>query len=309
MFQHEPGSETSTNGRLLMLRHTNRLLSRAAPAIAARLAARLFVTPMRTKEPIRELAWAVGADRETIPSPHGPIPVWVWGEGPETVLLTHGWAGRGLQLGALVEPLVARGYRVITYDAPGHGSARGSTSSLLLFATSLGLVSRRFAPIHGLIAHSLGGTAAIYALANLELSVDRFVAVAPSTRLLAMSQRFGEMTGFHPRVIERMRGLFEESMGFDWEASEPLHLAPEMSTSLMVIHDAQDRFVPHQEGADLAAAWPEARLMTTMGLGHHRILRNPAVVASAVGFIAARSIALPARTSAIESYAVERRAS
>jgi len=98
-------------------------------------------------------------------------------------------------------------------------------------------------------------------------------------------------------------------MGFDWEASEPLHLAPEMSTSLLVIHDAQDRFVPHQEGVDLAAAWPEAQLMTTTGLGHHRILRKPAAITSAVEFIAARSIACPTRTSVVERYNAERRAS
>jgi len=33
-----------------------------------------------------------------------------WGKGP-TVMLVHGWSGRGAQLGELVEPLVAAGDR------------------------------------------------------------------------------------------------------------------------------------------------------------------------------------------------------
>jgi len=39
------------------------------------------------------------------------IEMWKWGRGP-AVLLAHGWGGRGAQLGAFVDPLVARGFSV-----------------------------------------------------------------------------------------------------------------------------------------------------------------------------------------------------
>ena len=64
-----------------------------------------------------------------------------------------------------------------------------------------------------------------------------------------------------------------------------------MSASLMVIHDKEDRFVPYCEGAELANAWPEGRLMTTFGLGHHRILRDCDVVNAAVDFVSEASLA------------------
>jgi pimeloyl-ACP methyl ester carboxylesterase len=53
----------------------------------------------------------------------------------------------------------------------------------------------------------------------------------------------------------------------------------------LVIHDADDASVPWQQGEMIAAAWPGARLMKTQGLGHGRILRDPAVVEAAVAFI------------------------
>jgi len=53
----------------------------------------------------------------------------------------------------------------------------------------------------------------------------------------------------------------------------------------VVIHDSGDRFIPHHEGADLADAWPDGRLATTTGLGHHRILRDPKVISSTVAFV------------------------
>jgi hypothetical protein len=36
---------------------------------------------------------------------------------------------------------------------------------------------------------------------------------------------------------------------------------------------------------DLSRAWPDARLLTTGGLGHRRILSDPKVVAEVVRFV------------------------
>ena len=299
MFEHHVSVEKSTNVRILIFQKLNTFLSLLTPGLAAKVAERIFVTPIPTRRPARELAWAEGAERIAIPSPLGPIPVWVWGDGPETVVLVHGWSGRGLQLGAFVEPLIARGFRVVTFDAPGHGEAHGRTSSMPAFASTLGAVGRRFGPVSTVIAHSLGSTAAVYALANHELTPDRVVAISPSARLHAVRERFGEMTGFPPEIVDRMRQAFEDRLGFDWEASEPLRLAPEMGIPLMVVHDSCDRFIPHIEGAELAEAWPMGNLTTTRGLGHHRILRDPAVVESAIEFV----------TGGVAAPLVERRAS
>ena len=285
MFEHQVSNKKSTNVRVWMLQKFNSLLSRLAPRLAAKLAERIFVTPIPMRRPQREASWAEGAERITIPSPLGGFPVWVWGDGPQTVLLVHGWSGRGLQLAAFVEPLVARGFRVVAHDAPGHGDARGRTSSMPAFAATLGAVGRRFGPVSAVIAHSLGSTAAIYALGQGELDTARFVAVSPAARLHAIRERFGEMTGFAPSVIDRMRASFEERLGFNWNASEPLRLAPEMAMPSLVVHDAEDRFIPHSEGVELADAWPDGRLITTEGLGHHRILRDPKVIDSVLSFI------------------------
>jgi pimeloyl-ACP methyl ester carboxylesterase len=268
MFQHEVSIKKSTNVRVLIFQKLNTILSWLVPGLAAKLAERIFVTPIPAKRPRRENAWAETAERTSLASPLGPIPVWEWGQGPQTVILVHGWSGRGLQLGAFVEPLVSRGYRVVAFDAPGHGEAHGRTSSMPAFAATLGAVARRFGPISAVVAHSLGATASIYALAHHELDADRVIVISPSARLHAVRERFGEMTGFPPNIIDRMRGAFEDRLGFDWEASEPLRLARRLEIPLMVVHDSEDRFIPHSEGAELADAWPNACLTTTKDLGY-----------------------------------------
>src|SRR5678816_1021873 len=105
------------------------------------LAERLFTTPRRHARPPRERTVLASA-REgivdvTLRAPRWkhlrvPVATWRWGVGP-TVLLVHGWEGRGSQLGAFVEPLVAAGMSVVAFDAPGHGDSPGHQ----LFLTEL----------------------------------------------------------------------------------------------------------------------------------------------------------------------------
>jgi pimeloyl-ACP methyl ester carboxylesterase len=58
-----------------------------------------------------------------------------------------------------------------------------------------------------------------------------------------------------------------------------------MSAPALVIHDREDRDVPYEHGRQIAAAWPGAQLLTTTGLGHRAILRDPEVVRRTLTFL------------------------
>jgi hypothetical protein len=56
---------------------------------------------------------------------------------------------------------------------------------------------------------------------------------------------------------------------------------------LLVIHDRLDRETSHSDSVQLVANWPApARLLSTDGLGHRRILLDKNVVNAAVDFVA-----------------------
>ena len=48
---------------------------------------------------------------------------------------------------------------------------------------------------------------------------------------------------------------------------------------VLIVHDKGDRPNPFRHGQALADAWPNAELMATEGLGHRKVLANPAVSA------------------------------
>ncbi|HWW59934.1 MAG TPA: alpha/beta hydrolase, partial [Thermoanaerobaculia bacterium] len=85
---------------------------------------------------------------------------------------------------------------------------------------------------------------------------------------------------------QRFSDEVERRLGASWSEFEVPSLARAVETPpLLVIHDREDRETSWHEGAEIADAWPGARLVSTTGLGHRRLLRDADVVAEAVDFL------------------------
>ncbi len=254
---------------------------------------------------MREIWWATEAESFEVPFGAGKLAAWRWGWRGPTVLLVHGWAGRGRQLGAFAAPLVEAGYRVVAYDAPGHGLSTGKRSSLPEMADAVAAMVRHSGGVAAIVAHSLGATATTLALSRPGMTrsrphvrlaplrgdggtppaVDRLVYVSPSVDMTGVTGRFGELTGFSAEVVKRLRSGLEQRFGFRWQELQGLEIAPLMRRPLLIVHDRGDREVPWLEGKALADVWPRAQLVSTRGLGHRRILRDTRVLATAAEFL------------------------
>ena len=289
-MQDVSAPKKSTTGRFNFVHASARPLlkglSHVAPGPASSLARRLFLTPPRYRQPERELWWSTNAQTWQLSNGAGKLQAWQWGWGSRTILLVHGWAGRGLQLGALAAPLVEAGYRVVTYDAPGHGRSHGSSSSLPEMAEAIAAMVRHLGGVDGIVAHSIGAAATTVALSREpSLEVGRLVYLAPSVDMYNVTERFGEMTGFSSEIVERLRSGLEHRFAIRWSQFQGLDLAPSIRRPLLVIHDRDDREIPWREAEALADAWPGARMHSTQGLGHRRILLDRDVIDSTTVFL------------------------
>lgn len=272
---------------LKLLRGTLRVLSAVAPPLAARMAADLFMKPRRFTTPERERAATATATSFTVATgPSRSIEAWSWGEGPN-VFLVHGWEGRGSQLSAFAAPLVAAGFRVIAWDAPGHGGSSGKRSSLVHFAWGIREMAEAVGEPYAVIAHSLGCAATTLAV-HEGVKAERLVFIAPPLEPSDYTARFGEILGISERTLERMKFLIEERFLRKWSDYSLATLGKKMRVPLLVIHDIDDRDTFLWESEGLVAAWPGSRLVKTAGLGHRRILRDPSVLAMATEFITRR---------------------
>jgi pimeloyl-ACP methyl ester carboxylesterase len=230
----------------------------------------------------------------TLPLPgERSIVVETWGDGPP-VYLMHGWGGWRGQLGAFVDPLVAAGHRVVAIDAPSHGDAapgahgpgKADPGELLEALRAVVAVHGRPA---GVVAHSLGCT--VTAMAALDgLSADRFALIAPAVEPTSQFDAFTRLVGAGRRTRARAVTVAERIARRPFADFDVARRLPGAAVPpALVVHDVADKEVPYDVGARLAEVWPDAELLTTDGLGHQRILRDPAVVAAVVDYVTRRT--------------------
>jgi pimeloyl-ACP methyl ester carboxylesterase len=261
------------------------ILASVFPEGAAAVAERLFLSPRRHARPSSEKAVLAKGRALVLPSKHGPLAAWEWGTQGPRVLLVHGWEGRGAQLGAIVDPLVALDLRVIAFDAPGHGDSPGDRSSLFHFADAVEAAVRAFGPFHAIVTHSMGGASTMWASRNGPLA-QRLVMIAPPIDLRDFTRALSRTLGLPEDVRGRVHRRLGVRFGVPIEDVRAERLASTMRGPLLVVHDEDDHEVPIACGEAIVHAWRDAELIRTTGLGHQRILRDPTTLRTVVRFVA-----------------------
>ena len=255
------------------------ILGRISPALAGRLAAKLFAKPRRHQRPDRERALI--ARGTPVPLPDG-LSATAWGAGP-VVLLVHGWEGRGAQLGAFVDPFVAAGYRVVALDGPAHGDSTGSTTTGPEFARAIATTRDAIGPLAAIVAHSFGGFTSLLA-ASRGLAVDRIVVIGAPSSVPEILREFQELIHLPERAMPAMLRALEQRVGATMESFDIATFAERITVPVLVVHDSDDVEVPYVNGVRLSEMFG-APLFTTSGLGHRRVLFAPEVVATVVDFV------------------------
>ena len=282
-----PLPQISTNVRLA----ASRLLS---PELAGAWAERLFLTPPVRRNAAASALELIDARSELLVHKGRHIGAWRWGSmDAPAVLLVHGWGGNAAQMRPLVFPLLSAGYRVIAYDQPAHGISEGQLTGLPDFADVLAELASHYGPVHGTVAHSMGAAGTALALAR-GVPLGRVVLIGASLDVFGYARSFARWYWLSEGVRHAMQDAVEERFGMRWADLEMEKIAPRLRAPALLIHDRNDRAVPWEHGARFARLWPGARLLTTHGLGHQRILKDEAVGTAAADFIAGRSeLAVP----------------
>jgi pimeloyl-ACP methyl ester carboxylesterase len=284
------GSLKSTIVRInhASIRTTFRVLEVVSPALSARWAERFWfsITRSRVEPP------APGGTPFEVTSQGATVRGTRWGAGP-VVYLVHGWGGNASQLGSFVAPLVTAGFSVVAHDAPSHGlSDPGPTgpdsSDGVQMGKALDEVATIYGPAHAVVAHSMGGLATGLALQHGWLGTERLALIAPMVRIGDYVPVVQEMLGFGPRTLRRLEARVLRRVGMPIEAVDLHRIADEIERpELLMIHDPSDRETPYASTKSLASHWEGARLTTIEGLGHRRVLRDPAIIRQIVAFVAA----------------------
>jgi pimeloyl-ACP methyl ester carboxylesterase len=279
---------TNVRNRLTfaMLRTANRITGQFAPDATARRAARLLCTPLAAGRVRARDSNDDGALRSDIEIEGRRVAVYQWGDlqSQPRVLLAHGWSSYALRFLPWVRALREAGYAVVTFDQPGHGRSDPGRCTLACFARTLRGVADRHGPFEAVVAHSMGGTAAMHALAE-GVVAHRVVLIAPAADPDAATTRFARKVGLVGGIVPRIQHQLEVQTGVTVRELTMHVRAPSLAVPALVIHDLADAEVPWEEGESYARHWPGARLLSTEGLGHSRIVNDRSTIDAGLRFL------------------------
>lgn len=260
--------------------------SHLAPERIVKHASRLFVTPRSSSQHRAHATIArVACTYKTIHIQRHRIATYTWGDPSKQpyVLLVHGWSGFGLQFLPWVDHLRASGYAVVAFDQPGHGLSDGAQCAMQRFVTTLRHIGNHFGEPAVAICHSLGAAAMTMAQ-DTTWRAHKLIYIAPSIDLHESLERFADAVKVHHRLRDRIHALV-------WDPKldrKGLHVSRHLykvDQPGLVIHDLRDEHIPWEEGECYVRHWPSARLFTTAGLGHTRILSEDRVIEAAMAFL------------------------
>jgi pimeloyl-ACP methyl ester carboxylesterase len=265
------------------LRTAETVLPRWAPVVAAQV----FCTPVPTKLATRHARPPQGVRVERLPFERASLTLYHWpaASAAPRVLLTHGWGGWGLQLAPLASALAARGWAPIVIDQPAHGRSAAWSSNLPQFVRALGYAAARLGGLEAMVGHSMGGSAVCVAAAQGLVGVRRLALISAPTSFVQVTHDYASAFGLSDHTRARMVQRLEAREGVVLERLAAQHMAPRIDMPTLVVHDRDDTLVPHAEAEQLVRHLPQARLLSTQGLGHRRLLKDEGVLAGVADFL------------------------
>ncbi len=266
-----------------------KLISPIAPDFATRCAYRLFHYPIDTRRKHRNEKPLPIPEHFSVSLDNGKmLQCYAWGdEHAPAVLLVHGWSTNARSMSHLIDALLQRGYRVVSYDAPRHGKSKAKRADLSDWANCVRSVLTHIGHVRCIAAHSFGA-AAVTVASKRGLDTDKLLFFAPIHDVVSVSNDFAQELCIPESVVKLMRQytwhknrVNFESFGKSWE--DLFYTTLQVPT--LIFHDINDKRIPIAHSEKLSSRWPWAILVRTKGLGHRKILDDESLIEQSCRFI------------------------
>lgn len=265
------------------------ITSKLFPSLAVISAEKLFTMPFFSTRRDVEKELIDKAEKFHIPSDKsGHLVAYRWGKRNDPIILfVHGWTSTGTCFLSFIDPLVAKGYQVISYDSIAHGDTPGRSVSVTEWADTVLAALDHIGHVHCIVGHSLGGGAIVVA-SNRGLDTDKLVLISSMSDILEVTEQFSEVLRIPENIMERMRQYAwkkyhnsASKYGDDWHDI----FFSSFKVPTLIMHDKDDKEVSPNNSKRILNIWPWAIYMETEHLGHRRMLLNYNVITTILDFI------------------------
>ena len=179
------------------------------------------------------------------------------------------------------------GYRVLAFDAPGHGQSEGKYINVLVYQEAIQAIMKQAGPVHHFIGHSLGALTLSLIAEQIDQAADRkFVLIAPATKTSTTFANFFKMMHFN----EATQAAFIKEMSNRTHHTVD-HFAADRALAhykgpLLWVHDEGDLVCPYKDLIEFQNNAPSnMEFLITNGLGHNKVYKTAEVMDHIMAFL------------------------
>ena len=206
----------------------------------------------------------------------------------KTVLIAHGYGSHGYKFEQYISPLLKMGYRVLIFDAPGHGLSQGKYIHILIYLNAIEEIIKHVGPIDHFIGHSLGGiTLAMLAENITHPEQHKFVLIAPATKTTTTFNNYFKMMRFNESIKAAFLSVLTEKTNqpithFEADRAIEKYVGP-----ILWVHDKEDKVCPYKDLINFQEKAPDnIKFLITNGLGHNKVYKTQMVMDKIMSFLA-----------------------
>src|SRR5262249_19684361 len=152
------------------------------------------------------------------------------------------------------------GFSAIALDMPAHGASAGREADVAMFTGAVSAALDHLGPVQAVIGHSMGGAAALRAIAG-RTDVGHAIALAAPASLERVLRRFGTAARLSRRGVAAFMRAVERRLGVPARDFDIRRSAARLTLPILLIHDQHDREMPVVDAARAAHVLPNARLI------------------------------------------------
>jgi pimeloyl-ACP methyl ester carboxylesterase len=206
----------------------------------------------------------------------------------QTVLIVHGYASYFYKFDQYIQPLLKKGFRVIGFDAPGHGLSEGKHINIIIYKHAIEQIIKEIGPIDHFIGHSLGAiTLAMIAETIENPTKHKFVLIAPATKTTTTFERYFNMMHLSPAIRAAFNELVEKGSGLPITYFEADRAIENYAGDLLWVHDREDLVCPFEDLVEFQKKAPKnIKFLITNGLGHNKVYKTPEIIDKIMAFLA-----------------------
>lgn len=272
-----------------ILRVYFKFIAFVSPRLGGKSAFKLFQKVRRKKILKREEDFFKKAEHFKIPFMKDELHCYESGDqGGDLIFLVHGWDSNAGSLSNFAFELASKGYRVISFDLPGHSLSRSNRSNLFECKEAFKSLLDNFKPDKpfSVISHSFGSGVVSYALSELDYKVDKMV-------FLSVPNYFKDFFSDFKRFIDiddkAYKYMIKEANILLGESLDELCVEEKLRfvefRQLLLIHDKYDKILPYKNSEQVFRSTDKATIKTYEKIGHYRMLWNDDVLKDTMSFI------------------------